>query len=100
MTARATVGEIQLQLESVDYSGHNRIDRSRSEDGKVKEVIIGVGNGQFMWVYGESEFPEPSETSTYPLRMLRWAAFSWVGSAVEIVCWYPIDCRAHEKHRH
>ena len=47
-----------------------------------------MGNGQFVWVYEESEFPEPSETSISPFRMpsvaecplrrsSRWAAFSW-----------------------
>ena len=41
--------------------GYNGIDRN---DGGVKEVIIGVGNGQFyldVWDSWGSEFPGPSE---------------------------------------
>ena len=43
MTIRTTAGEIQLQSESVGHSGHNGIDRNRSGDGEVKEMIISVG---------------------------------------------------------
>jgi len=46
MLTRTTAGEIQLQSGSVGYSGQNRIDRNLSEDGEVKEMIIGVGNEQ------------------------------------------------------
>ena len=44
MTTRTTAVEIQLQSESVGHSRHDGIDRNRSEDGEVKEMIIGVGN--------------------------------------------------------
>jgi len=69
---------------SVDHSGYNRIDKNQPEVGEVKEMVIGVGNGRFVWaLYGESEFPEPSETPislfrTSPRRSPRRGTFSRV----------------------
>jgi len=48
---RATAGEIPLQSGSVDHFGYDRIDRNGSEDGGVKEVIIGVGNGHLTAIF-------------------------------------------------
>jgi len=58
MTTRTTAVETPVWI--VDNSGHNGIDGGRLEDGEVKEMIIGVGNGQFMWAYGELNRSYPS----------------------------------------
>jgi len=42
------------------WTGHNGNDRNRLEDGEVKEMIIGVRNGQFTWAYGELNRSYPS----------------------------------------
>ena len=60
------VGEIQSQSGSIGHSGRSRIGRNRSEDGEMKEMIIGVGNGPFVWVYVcgiESELSELSDAT-------------------------------------
>ena len=47
-------GDSWLLLGSVDHSCARGI---RRKDGKVKEMIIGVGNAQFALVHEGSEFP-------------------------------------------
>jgi len=84
-----TVGGIQLQSRSVGHSGHNRIDRNRLKDGEVKEMIIGVGNSQFMWVCGELSRSYPSRPPVVsvpiPTRAIPSPAMSLHEIRVEVV---------------
>jgi len=50
----------QVAVWTANHSGHNGNDRNRLEDGEVKEMIIGVRNGQFTWAYGELNRSYPS----------------------------------------
>jgi len=46
---KATFGEIQLQLrDGMSIRGTKERYEVARNDGEVKEMIIGVGNGQFM----------------------------------------------------
>ena len=50
---------------AVWIAGHDGINRNRSEDGEVKEAIIGVGNRRLVWVYGEFNRSYPSTRLLY-----------------------------------
>jgi len=104
MTTKTTASEIQSQLGSVDHSGHNRIERNQLEDGEVREMIIGVGNGHFICgCMVDRSFPSPrrrpSPCSEGPLvTRPHWAVFSCQhrGNPVPTPR-VPGDCHAHEK---
>jgi len=71
MPTRTIVGKIWLPFGSVGYSGQTRIDRNLTEDGEVKEMIIGVGNEQTTYLGSRrigSELSEPSDPS-FPVPM-------------------------------
>jgi len=85
------VGEIRSQLGSVGHSGHKKIDRNQSVGGGEEKVIIGVGTSQFMWVYGQSEFPE--DISGFSIPHSGWL-FPWVLPAYLISCHDPTQSAA------
>jgi len=64
MTTRATVDYVWYRLTIL---GATELRGTGRKDGKVKEMIISVGNTRFMHAHEGSEFPEPSGTHTSSL---------------------------------